>query len=537
MNTQAISTQTVSLTPPASEEVPRHLAARFQDELQKSLPETESQAWGGMPLDSKKESGSEFLVRTRSESMTTSSAHDSREEGPSASAPSDLRSEARVDSAEDERGHRDLRDNLESRVSEKDAAHVDSTARQEKEEEPEDLKKDKRGTEVHAGKAELAHGQVVVPHSVVPVHHADHPQSATGQKPAGPVANLSLGSGAVQRAKNPWGKDAVADPAEAKLKEPGKGEAKIPTRAQTEKGKLIQNALNAQIVVGLSESKIATAEATDKSTAGAESGKIADKKKLPVGTPAPVVESKTNSEVKPAIAALAQGLESARPAAKSEERRPVAKPTAEPGLSVKSAEATAVSVQALPAAQESASTSKEKGFGQDGQPREGALGMSRTASEKTRTSEALASAAPRLDELARQVAAQVRSAVVNGRAEMTVHLDPMDLGRMTIELKRESDGTLSGKLMVENEAVREQLGQALVELKDNLRLLGHEFSQLTLDAFASQSGASQSQGGDSAPSPREGRPVALGNAEVPSDLSGFSAIDIRYQDRIVNLVA
>lgn len=136
-------------------------------------------------------------------------------------------------------------------------------------------------------------------------------------------------------------------------------------------------------------------------------------------------------------------------------------------------------------------------------------------------------------ELVNRIAAQMKYAVTEGKGELTVKLNPEHLGKLQIVLGKEDGGLMTAKMIVESSAVKDLLQTHMQDLKDHLEMSGMSFGQMNVDV--------KSGNADTAGQMGEGKNVSFsgsGNGKSGEENDAdFIHIDLRYSDRLVNVIA
>ncbi len=134
-------------------------------------------------------------------------------------------------------------------------------------------------------------------------------------------------------------------------------------------------------------------------------------------------------------------------------------------------------------------------------------------------------------DMLQKIVGQIRMAIVSGREEMTMKIQPESLGKITLTLGKEQNGLLTGTMIVESQAVKEMLDTQMLNLKDHLQAMGFEFSQINVDIQQDTSkqlseNLSEDKGQQNSK-----------DLKASSEDEGFQTIDLRYSEKIINLVA
>ncbi len=136
-------------------------------------------------------------------------------------------------------------------------------------------------------------------------------------------------------------------------------------------------------------------------------------------------------------------------------------------------------------------------------------------------------------ELVNRIAAQIRFAVVDGKGELTVKMQPEHLGKLQIVLGKDDAGLMTAKMIVESVAVKELLESKMQNLKDHLENSGMPFGSFDVDVKGGNAQAQNESGTGEKSASFAGSQSGKGS----DDEKDFVNIDLRYSDRLVNILA
>ncbi|HMB01036.1 MAG TPA: flagellar hook-length control protein FliK, partial [Spirochaetota bacterium] len=135
--------------------------------------------------------------------------------------------------------------------------------------------------------------------------------------------------------------------------------------------------------------------------------------------------------------------------------------------------------------------------------------------------------------LIEKVIQSIKYAVSENTKELNIRLKPDHLGRINIKLKME-DNIMNGKLIVDNNAVKELLESKMQFLKDHLKDQGYNFANIDVDISSEQNSDQQKSMFNIENEKHNSSPgVDLKEKEAADN----RLIDLRYNEKQLNLTA